>query len=383
MAQPSAATSAPAALKRTPFHEFHLSAGARMVEFAGWEMPLVYAGIVEEHNQCRSSGAFFDVSHMGRLRFAGKAVETFLNHLVTRDISRMKSGQSRYSFVCNERGGIMDDVIVARHDHVNEWSMVCNASNRAKLTAHFERVRQVGGHDVVMDDVTEETAMCALQGPKVIEDVASILNEAVDEDVRTLKKWNFARGVFMDSRVEVYRSGYTGEDGVELIMSAGMAKLLVGMVGHKWKQPQSIIKPAGLGARDTLRIEAGLPLYGHELDEDIDPISTGFGWAVSTDTPFIGAAAVKKIAQAGPAKTLVGLELDGRRTARQGNLVMLNDLQVGSVTSGTMSPTLFKSIAMAYVASDYAAVGTQLGIDFKREVVQAKVVPLPFYKREG
>jgi aminomethyltransferase len=382
MAEPPSNPPAPAPLKRTPVHEFHISAGARMVEFAGWEMPLVYTSIAEEHQQCRNSGAFFDVSHMGRLRFAGKGAEQFLNHLVTRDISRIKSGQSRYSFVCNERGGIMDDVIVARHDHANEWSMVCNGANRAKIVAHFERVRQIGGHDVVMDDVTEETAMAALQGPRVIEDVASILNEAVDEDVRTLKKWGFARGLFMDSRVEIYRSGYTGEDGVELIMSAPMAKLLVGMVGHKWKQPQSAIRPAGLGARDTLRIEAGLPLYGHELDEEIDPISTGFGWAVSTDTPFIGGEAVRKVAAAGPAKKLVGLELSGRRTARQGNAVMLNDLQVGTVTSGTLSPTLGKSIAMAYVIADYAGVGMDLGVDFKREVVQAKVVPLPFYKRE-
>ena len=380
-ASPAASADKPA-LKRTPFHEFHLSAGARMVEFAGWEMPLVYTSIVEEHQQCRNSGAFFDVSHMGRLRIAGKGAEAYLNHLVTRDISKMKPGQSRYSFVCNERGGIMDDVIVARHDHANEWSVVCNGANRAKIVAHFERVRQVGGHDVVMDDVTEETAMAALQGPKVIEDVASILNEAVDEDVRTLKKWAFARGLFMDSRVEVYRSGYTGEDGVELIMSAPMAKLLVGMVGHKWKQPQSAIKPAGLGARDTLRIEAGLPLYGHELEEDIDPISTGFGWAVSTDVPFIGSEAVKKVAKAGPAKQLVGLELSGRRTARQGNPVVVNDLQVGVVTSGTLSPTLGKSLAMAYVPPEQAGVGFDLGVDFKKEIVQAKVVPLPFYKRD-
>ena len=369
-----------AALKRTPFHEFHVSAGARMVPFAGWEMPLVYSGIVEEHVQCRTSGAFFDVSHMGRLRFAGKDTTDFLNLLVTRDVTKMKPGQSRYSFVCNERGGIMDDVIVARHEHANDWSMVCNASNRGKIVGHIERQRLERGVDVIVDDVTEETAMCALQGPRVMEDVAGLLNEAVDEDVRKLRKWGFARGVFMDSRVEVYRSGYSGEDGVELIMSAAMARLLVGMVGHKWRQAGSTIRPAGLGARDTLPVEAGLPLYGHELDEDIDPLSTGFGWAVATDTPFIGAEAVREVAKTGPTKQLVGLELDGRRTARQGAQVMLNDLQVGTVTSGVFSPTLNKSIAMAYVVPDYAGVGMDLGIDFKREVVQAKVVPLPFYK---
>ena len=377
----SAAAAAPAGPpKRTPFYEFHVSAGARMVPYAGWEMPLVYTGIVEEHVQCRTSGAFFDVSHMGRLRFAGAGATDFLNLLVTRDVTKMKPGQSRYAFVCNERGGIMDDVIVARHEHANEWSMVCNAGNRGKIVGHLERLRIERGADVVVDDVTEETAMCALQGPKVIDDVAGLLNEAVDEDVRKLKKFGFARGVFMDSRVEVYRSGYTGEDGVELIMSAAMAKLLVGMVGHKWRQAGSVIRPAGLGARDTLRVEAGLPLYGHELDEDIDPLSTGFGWAVSADTPFVGAEAVREVARAGPVKQLVGLELDGRRTARQGAHIMLNDLQVGAVTSGVFSPTLNRSIAMGYVVADYAGVGTRLGVDFKREVAQATVVPLPFYK---
>src|SRR5690606_38074893 len=192
-----------------------------------------------------------------------------------------------------------------------------------------------------------------------------------------------SRGVFMDSRVEVYRSGYTGEDGVEIIMSAAMAKLLVGMVGHKWKQAQSVIRPAGLGARDTLRLEAGMPLYGHELDEQTNPMATGFGWAVSLEKAFIGGDAINRVVQSGgPERKLVGLELDGRRTARQGTPVMLNDLQVGTVTSGTFSPTLNKSIAMAYVAEQYAGLGTRLGVDFRKEIVQSTVVPMPFYKRD-
>ena len=375
--QPAASV---AGLKKTPFYDFHVSAGARMVDFAGWAMPLVYTSILEEHKQCRKSGAFFDVSHMGRLRFRGANAESFLQAVVTRDVGKVQGGQSRYAFVCNDAGGVMDDVIVARQDGF--WSMVCNASNRDKLMTHFRKVIAERGMEVEIEDRTEETAMAALQGPKVMDEIADLLSEATGADVRTLKKFGFARGEYMGADVEVYRSGYTGEDGVELVLPASMAGLLVGMVGEKWRRPGSNIRPCGLGARDTLRIEAGLPLYGHELNEDVNVLASGMGWAVSTDTDFIGAEAVRAVAEAGgPERVLVGLEIDGRRTARQGTLVLLNDLQVGEVTSGTFSPTLGRSVAMAYVAADYAGVGTELGVDFKRETAQARVVPLPFYKR--
>ena len=370
----------PAALKHTPFYDFHVAAGSRMVDFAGWAMPLVYTSILEEHRQCRESGGFFDVSHMGRLRFRGSNAESFLQAVVTRDVSKVQGGQSRYGFVCNAGGGVMDDVIVARQDGF--WSMVCNASNREKLLAHFKNVIAERQMNVEVEDRTEETAMAALQGPKVMEEIADLLSEATGADVRSLKKFGFARGEYMGADVEVYRSGYTGEDGVELVLPASMAGLLVGMIGEKWKRADSVIKPCGLGARDTLRIEAGLPLYGHELNEDLNVLASGMGWAVSTDTDFIGGEAVRAVDEAGgPERVLIGLELDGRRTARQGTPVLLNDLQIGEVTSGTFSPTLNRSVAMAYVASDYAGVGMDLGVDFKKEVAQARVVPLPFYKR--
>ena len=377
--EPQVAAS-PADLKHTPFYDFHVAAGARMVNFAGWAMPLVYTSILEEHKQCRESGGFFDVSHMGRLRFRGPNAESFLQAAVTRDVGKVQGGQSRYGFVCNEGGGVMDDVIVARQDGF--WSMVCNASNRAKLLAYFERVIAERQMNVEVEDRTEETAMAALQGPKVMGEIADLLSEATGADVRTLKRFGFARGEYMGADVEVYRSGYTGEDGVELVLPASMAGLMVGMIGEKWRRPGSVIKPCGLGARDTLRIEAGLPLYGHELSEDVNVLASGMGWAVSTDTDFIGSEAVREADEAGgPERVLIGLELDGRRTARQGTPVLLNDLQVGEVTSGTFSPTLNKSVAMAYVTADYAGVGVDLGVDFKKEIAQARVVPLPFYKR--
>lgn len=378
MADPTSPAASPS-LKRTPFYDFHLSAGGRMVEFAGWEMPLVYTSITEEHRQCRNSGAFFDVSHMGRLRFEGGAAEKFLQRVVTRDVSKMKPGQSRYAFVCNADGGVKDDVIVGRSDA--GWSMVCNAGNRHKLLGHFTTVIGQEGHEVKVNDVTEQTAMAALQGPKVMATVGDFLSEAVGQDVTQLKKFGFAWGEYMGSPIEVYRSGYTGEDGVELVIPAAMAQMLGGMIGQSWKKPDAPIKSAGLGARDTLRIEAGLPLYGHELTEEINVLACGMGWAVATDTDFIGADAVKAWDEKTEKRALVGLELDGRRTARQGASVLLNDVQVGEVTSGTMSPTLGRSLAMAYVASDYAGFGTELGVDFKREVVQSRVVALPFYKR--
>ena len=265
-------------LKKTPFYDFHVSAGARMVDFAGWLMPLVYTSIGEEHKQTRESGGFFDVSHMGRLRFRGANAESFLQAVVTRDVGKVQGGQSRYGFVCNASGGVMDDVIVARQDGF--WSMVCNASNREKLLAHFAKVIAERDMTVEVEDRTESTAMAALQGPKVMGEVADLLGEATGSDVRALKKWGFARGEYMGAEFEVYRSGYSGEDGVELVLPASMVPLLIGMVGESWKKPTSAIRPCGLGARDTLRIEAGLPLYGHELDEETNVLASGMGWAV-------------------------------------------------------------------------------------------------------
>lgn len=372
-----AAVPASAALKRTPFYDLHVALGGKMVDFAGWEMPLAYGSILDEHRHCRESGAFFDVSHMGRLRFEGNDVERFLNTVITRDVSAMKPGQSRYGFVTNAEGGIKDDIIVARWP--DGFTMVVNASNREKLLTHFNAVIAERGLDCRIIDRTLETAMAAFQGPKVFDEIGPMLADQLDEDPASLKRFGCTKGEVMGSPVEIYRSGYTGEDGIELICTADMAKMIAGMLGDKLKAGP--IYACGLGARDTLRIEAALPLYGHELSETIDPISTGMGWAVNKEGQFLGSEIIGKINEDGPEKVLVGLELDGKRTARQGTPLLLNDLQVGEVTSGCMSPTLGKSIAIAYVASDYAGLGTTLGVDFKREIIQANVVPLPFYKR--
>jgi len=362
-------------LKRTPFYDFHVSMGGKLVDFAGWEMPIVYRGIIDEHEQTRNSGSIFDVSHMGRLQFSGKDATAFLNHVVTRNVAEQKVGQSRYSLVCNEAGGVMDDIIVSRD--LKNWIMVCNASNRDKLVTYFNEVRRSTGMDLDIADQTESTAMVALQGPKVIDKIADVL----PVDVRALKRYGFETGSLMLTKFTVFRSGYTGEDGVEVVIPAKVAGMAMKMLGAGMGKPDATIKPAGLGARDTLRLEAGMPLYGHELGEEIDPLSAGLGWAVDLKKEFIGVGPLRNIAEAGPNRKLVGLELEGRRIARQGTIVMKDGQPVGEVTSGTFGPTVQKSIAMAFVDAAHAGEGTLLSVDLKGTLNPAKIVKLPFYKR--
>ena len=364
-------------LKRTPFYDFHVASGAKMVDFAGWEMPILYRGIVDEHEQTRRSGSVFDVSHMGRLYFTGTDATRFLDYVLTRKVSEQKVGQSRYSLVCNDSGGVMDDVIVSRDQR--HWLVVCNASNREKLLRHFEATRQEdGGFDVQMDDRTESTAMVAVQGPKVIDK----LSEVLPTDLKSLKRYAFVNDEVMMTRYTVSRSGYTGEDGVEMILPAKAAPLAMKMLAEDRSDHEgATIRPAGLGSRDTLRLEAGMPLYGHELTETTDPISAGLAWAVELGgKDFIGAEALRSVMGKGLKRRLAGLELEGRRIARQGAPVNKGGRAVGEVTSGTFSPTLQKSIAMAFIDPSLGE-GAEVEVDLKGTISPAKVVRLPFYKR--
>ncbi|MGH7177790.1 MAG: glycine cleavage system aminomethyltransferase GcvT [Tepidisphaeraceae bacterium] len=362
-------------LKRTPIYDFHANAGARMVDFAGWEMPIMYRSIVDEHEQTRKSGSIFDVSHMGRFNFTGRDAQRFLDRVVTRKIDDQKVGQSRYSLVCNASGGVMDDVIVSRD--LKNWMMVCNASNREKLLKHFNEVRRAGNLDLDIADQTEATVMVAIQGPKVIDRLAELL----PGDVKSIKRYHFITDSYMLIKFTLFRSGYTGEDGAEIVLPAKIAGMALKLLAGKIDKPDATIKPAGLGARDTLRLEAGMPLYGHELNESIDPISAGLGWAVDLNKDFIGVEPLRAITEQGPARKLVGLELRGRRIARQGAPVLSGDSVIGEVTSGTFGPTVQRSIAMAYADVGSANEGTSLEVDLKSEKASAKVVKLPFYKR--
>ncbi|MCA9300732.1 MAG: glycine cleavage system aminomethyltransferase GcvT, partial [Phycisphaerales bacterium] len=333
----------------TPMHAFHLDHGARMVEFAGWHMPMVYAGIHEEHHQVRTSGGVFDVSHMGRVRVKGLHARRLLERLCTRRISDMVEGQCRYSLMCNEQGGVKDDVLVYRMDS-DEFIVVVNASNREKLLAHFEAVK--GDLNCKTKDETLDTAMVAIQGPKVMDLVSK-----VSKEIPTLKRYRFTVKNVLIMKLIVSRTGYTGEDGVEVILPAkavGMAmKMLMADVDPK--DPNAILKPAGLGCRDTLRMEAGMPLYGHELGEEINALASGMDFAISLDKdqdergePFVGMDALRRTRDEGGPKTkLIGLRIDGKRTPRQDMPVLDGDTTVGVVTSGCLSPTLGHPIAMA------------------------------------
>jgi aminomethyltransferase len=338
-------------------------------------MPILYRGIVEEHQQTRTSGSLFDVSHMGRIHITGPGAVKLLDKILTRNVSQQRVGQSRYSLVCNPAGGVLDDVIVSKNP--KHWLVVCNASNRDKILRHIIEVRDACEFDAEISDRTESTAMVAAQGPAVVD----LMSEALDMDIKSIKRYGFESGTYMMSRFTLFRSGYTGEDGVEIIVSSGTAQNMVKSLSGEMSKPDAPIRPAGLGARDTLRLEAGMSLYGHELTESVDPISAGLSWAVDLGKDFIGVEQLRVIAGNGPAKKLVGLELRGPRIARQGSTVKSGSAQIGEVTSGTFSPTLQQSIAMAYVDARHATEGQSVEIDLRGSIAAARVVPLPFYKR--
>ncbi len=372
-------------LAQTPLRGFHLDHQAQLVDFAGWEMPLKYAGSVrEEHEQCRRAGALFDVSHMGRVAVSGLHARRLLEHTCSRRIGDMQDGQCRYSLVCNERGGVKDDVIVMRME-ADDYLVVVNASNRAKILDHWRAVVAARGFNVKIEDRTEKTAMVALQGPRVMD-----LISGVSKEIPTLKRYRFTVKNLMILKLIVSRTGYTGEDGVEVILPAsavGMAmKLLLKDVDQS--KADAVLKPAGLAARDSLRLEAGMPLYGHELGEEINALSCGVDFAVSLDKSiekdgenFIGQDALVRTRDAGgPESRLVGIEIEGKRTARQGMTILVGGVASGVVTSGCLSPSLDKSIAMGFVKADHGGVGAEVAVDAGRAVLAGRVVAMPFYK---
>jgi glycine cleavage system T protein (aminomethyltransferase) len=363
---------------RTPLADYHAQHDAQMVDFAGWSMPIRYTSIIEEHNRVRTSGGLFDVSHMGRLRIKGRHARRFLERLCTRRISDMQPGQCRYSLVCNEQGGVRDDILVYRLDD-DLFQLVVNASNREKILEHIESIKD--DLRFTLDDKTLSTAMIALQGPAVMDLVG-----AVSSEVPTLKRYRFIEKNLMVMKLMISRTGYTGEDGVEVILPAKMVNMALKMLNS---QPgaDKILAPVGLGARDTLRLEAGMPLYGHELGEDIPALASGLSFAINLDKdsepntpPCIGIEALRQQAQQQTPTTLVGIALKGKRSARQGMPVLHDGASIGIVTSACLSPTLGHPIAMAYVDRQHAAQGTPVTIDTSKTMLEGQLAPLPFYK---
>lgn len=355
-------------IPKTALYQQHVDLGARMVEFAGWMMPVVYSGIVEEHLAVRSHAGLFDIGHMARLSFGGVDALKLLEKICTNSIASMHDGQVRYNLVCNDMGCILDDVLVYKWSY--GYTMVVNASNRTKIVAWLEK--QKVGMQVEMRDQTMDTAMIAVQGPRAVAMVKGLTE--IDPD--SLKYYYAAATRCMGQQCVLSRTGYTGEDGVEIMIGNEHANAL-------WDELETLGgKPAGLGCRDTLRLEAAMPLYGHELSESIDPLQAGLSWAVKFDKgDFIGKAALRNRKNQADLPVRIGLELEGKRPAREGCAIQANGKNIGIVTSGTFTPTLQKSIAMGYVPREHSAVGTMLDIDIRGQSHPARVVKLPFYSR--
>ena len=356
-------------LKRTPFYEFHKALGAKLVDFAGYEMPVRYTGDVREHRAVREAVGLFDVSHMGEFRVTGPGALAFVDRCVTNDVAGLEIGQVLYSPMCRPDGGIVDDLLVYRApDHV---MVVVNASNIAK---DFAWMLQHLPPDAKLEDRSDETALLALQGPRA----AELLRGHVPDAALDLGYYRFVTGTLFGADAILSRTGYTGEDGFELYFDVKDA-------ARVWEGLMKVgtlhgLEPVGLGARDTLRLEMGYMLYGNDIDDSTNPLEAGIGWTVKLDrNDFIGRDALIRIKQEGLVRRLVGVTAEGRRVPRHGMVVEAGGRPVGQVTSGTFSPTLERAIAMAYVERGSAAIDTPLEVVSGTTRIPARITKKPFH----
>lgn len=344
-----------------------------MVEFAGWKMPVQYTGIIDEHNAVRSAAGIFDVSHMGEFKVTGPGAKQFLDRALTNDMEKLQPGKALYNLMLNEQGGIIDDLIVYQSS-VSEYLLCVNASNRHKdygwLLSHTME-------DAELTDVSDDTALIALQGPKA----SAILENVREQKLDGLKRFSCMTGRLAGTDCLIARTGYTGEDGFEIFIPWNSApdiwNALMGAGADVG------LKPVGLGARDTLRLEMGYALYGSDIDETTNPIEAGLKWVCALDkSNFIGKNALLKVLDSGPPRCLVGIKLKARGIPRHGMKILASssDEEIGVVTSGTMSPSLKEPIAMGYVAAEHSAVGNELTLDIRGKRTPAEVVAMPFGK---
>jgi aminomethyltransferase len=377
MAPPDTPPAAGTALRRTPLHACHLEFGARMVGFAGWDMPVQYAGVIEEHRAVRGAAGLFDVSHMGEVRVRGAGAEQLLQRLTPNDVAQLAPGRAHYSGLLTERGTYVDDLLVYRLAD-DDFLVVVNAANAASDLSWLREIppQHPPAPAAEIVDASDDYALLALQGPRAL----AILEPLASPGVAALRYYGFLRGEVAGVPAIISRTGYTGEDGFELYLAPERApevwrRLLAAGAPHG-------LQPAGLGARDTLRLEAAMALYGHEIDDRTTPFEAGLSWVVKLGKgDFIGRAALVEQRERGVQRTLVGFTVEGRGIARQGHAVLSDGKTVGAVTSGTWSPTFGKAIGMAYVPPALAAPGTRLGIDVRGKALEATVVELPFYRR--
>jgi aminomethyltransferase len=357
-----------APLKRTPLRDVHVEAGAKMVPFGGWEMPVQYAGILEEHRAVRNAAGLFDISHMGEFEVRGPAALAAIQRLTTNDAAALEPGHVQYSLLCQDDGGIVDDLTLYRMGS-QHWMLVVNAAGIP------DDWRWVTEHEPgeAWKDVSEDTALLAVQGPRA----EAIVQRLASARLGDIRYYHFAKDAVAGVPTVISRTGYTGEDGFELYVPASEAVRL-------WKKlleegrPEGLV-PVGLGARDTLRLEMRYALYGNDIDRTTNPLEAGLGWVVKpAKGDFIGRAAIEAVRARGPARKLVGFEMVERAVPRHGYPIVRGDARAGEVTSGSFSPSLERGIGLGYVRADSAAVGTELGIEIRGAAQPARVAKTPF-----
>ncbi|MEM1024066.1 MAG: glycine cleavage system aminomethyltransferase GcvT [Myxococcota bacterium] len=359
--------------KTTPLHDRHLAAGARMVPFAGYSMPVQYTGVVDEHRAVRERVGLFDVSHMGEVFFEGPEAAKVVNRIISNDLSNLEPGGACYTVMCREDGGIIDDLVA--YYFSSERVMICvNAANRSK---DFEWMVEQAAGDCKVRDASEDWAQIAVQGPKA----AQLVERLCGSEATTLKSYRFMEGELTGREAIIARTGYTGEDGFELYVHSEVA-------GQVWdllmeRGVDLGVTPAGLGARDSLRLEMCFPLYGNDITEDENPYEAGLGWVVKLDKEggFVGREALAAVKSEGPRRRLAPIVVSGRGIPRAGYAILSGDESVGRVTSGTMGPSVQQGIGLAYVPKGLAKAGTALNMDVRGRSVPVEVVKRPFLRR--
>ena len=360
----------PQTLRTTPLTSIHRELGARLVPFAGWNMPIQYAGVVAEHLCVREKVGLFDVSHMGEIDIKGKDAQRFLQYLLSNNIEKMTDGSILYTLMCYEGGGVVDDLLVHRFSE-DHYFLCVNASNAGKDYAWIEK--NAASFEVATENTSAETAQLALQGPRAGE----VLQPLLDVSLHDLPYYHFKGGQVHKVKCIVSRTGYTGEDGFELYLPAGDVRQVFRALIRQG-EPYGI-QPIGLGARDTLRLEMGYALYGHEIDAESSPLEAGLGWVVKFKKgKFIGSGALLKQKEEGLPRKLVGLRLLARGVPREHYRVLADGKTVGEVTSGTFSPSLNIGIGLCYVSSEHSTIGTRLEVEIRNQLIPAEVVRLPF-----
>jgi aminomethyltransferase len=362
-------------MKKTPLYNRHLALGARVIDFGGWAMPVQYTGVIEEHETTRQKAGLFDICHMGEIEVRGPQAFDLLQWVLSRNLAGQTTGQMKLSVMTNEQGGMMDDVTVYRLED-DHYMVVTNAGTKDRDLAWIvNRRNDKGFFDAHITDMSDATGKLDLQGPFS----QKILARLMSNDITPLKYYHAMNTTILGIPSLVSRSGYTGEDGFEIYADSGK-------IGELWDALMEAgadcgLKPVGLGARDTLRLEAGMMLYGNDMDETITPLEVVYAWITDLDKDFMGCAALKRLKQRGLTKTLIGFEMEDRGIARHGYGVFKEGKEVGLVTSGTFTPTLQKAIGLAFVPASIREPGTEIFIRIRDRLARARIVKLPFYRR--